>query len=309
MPQTLMRKKMKSNHSEVAQSCPTPSDPMDCSLPGSSVHGILQARILEWVAISFSKGSSQPRDRTWVSRIGGRCFNLWATRKAPASPVGLYIVVFAFTSPKVSGYLFLKATPVPLLLAGGCVFLGLWLRKGCWCFLSQDFAQISIPLPSSPLCLPSTSQVCSALISSVGFSFKPRFKILSLSPKPSISRYPKSPYLGTELLYDFIWCFMSLSLWKEAQFFEWFRVQERSFKYSIPLFFAFFFHQLSCVCPHLTHLACHSGPKELRDLVQMMGSQRLKPIMVSFMLYWGHPQWCEALCRGVLRGSHVKSGA
>lgn len=118
----------------------------------------------------------------------------------------------AFTSMKVSGYSFLEATPVPLLLAGGCVFLGLWLREGCGCFLSQDFAQISRPLPSSPLCLPSTSQVCSALISSVGFSFKPHFKILSLSPKPSVSRYSKPPYLGTELLCDFIWCFMSLSL-------------------------------------------------------------------------------------------------
>ena len=49
---------------KVTQSCPTPSDPMDCSLPGSSIHGIFQARILEWVAISFSRGSSQPRDRT-----------------------------------------------------------------------------------------------------------------------------------------------------------------------------------------------------------------------------------------------------
>ena len=50
------------SESEVAQSCLTLCDPMDCSLPGSSVHGILQARILEWVAISFSRGSSQPRD-------------------------------------------------------------------------------------------------------------------------------------------------------------------------------------------------------------------------------------------------------
>ena len=55
---------------------------MDCSPPGSSVHGILQARILEWVAISFSRGSSWPRDRTQVSRIAGRCFNLWATRES-----------------------------------------------------------------------------------------------------------------------------------------------------------------------------------------------------------------------------------
>ena len=54
---------------------------MDCSLPGSSRHGILQARILEWVAIPFSRGSSQPRDGTWVSCIAGRRFNLWATRE------------------------------------------------------------------------------------------------------------------------------------------------------------------------------------------------------------------------------------
>ena len=47
-------------------------DPMDCSPPGSSVHGIFQARILEWVAISFSRGSSRPRDQTWVSCIGGQ---------------------------------------------------------------------------------------------------------------------------------------------------------------------------------------------------------------------------------------------
>ena len=50
------------SESEVAQSCPTLCDPMDCSPPGSSVHGIFQARVLEWVAISFSRGSSQPRD-------------------------------------------------------------------------------------------------------------------------------------------------------------------------------------------------------------------------------------------------------
>ena len=66
------------SESEVAQSCPNLCDPVDCSLPGSSDHGILQARILEWVAISFSRGSSQPRDRTQVSSIAGRCFNLWA---------------------------------------------------------------------------------------------------------------------------------------------------------------------------------------------------------------------------------------
>jgi len=59
-------------------------DPVDCSPPGSSVHGILQARILERVAISFSRGSSRPRDRTQVSHLAGRCFNLWTTREAYA---------------------------------------------------------------------------------------------------------------------------------------------------------------------------------------------------------------------------------
>ena len=53
--------------SEVAQSCLTLCDPMDCSPPGSCVHEILQARILEWVAFPFSKGSSQPRDQIQVS--------------------------------------------------------------------------------------------------------------------------------------------------------------------------------------------------------------------------------------------------
>ena len=69
----------------VAQSCPTLCDPMDCIPPGSSVHGILQARIPEWVAILFSKESFQPRDRTQVSYIAGRFFTIWATREAQAN--------------------------------------------------------------------------------------------------------------------------------------------------------------------------------------------------------------------------------
>ena len=64
----------------VTQLCPTLCDPMDCSLPGSSVHGILQVRILEWVAIPFSRGSSRPRDQTWVSCIAGRFFTIWAPK-------------------------------------------------------------------------------------------------------------------------------------------------------------------------------------------------------------------------------------
>ena len=62
------------------QVCLTLWDPMECSPPGTSVLGILQARILEWVAISFSRGSFQARDGTWVSGIAGRVFPCWATR-------------------------------------------------------------------------------------------------------------------------------------------------------------------------------------------------------------------------------------
>ena len=61
---------------KVTQLCPTFCDPMDYT-----VHGILQARILEWVAFPFSRGSSQPRDRTQVSCIAGRFFTIWATRE------------------------------------------------------------------------------------------------------------------------------------------------------------------------------------------------------------------------------------
>ena len=77
-------------------------DPVDCSLPGSSVHGILQARILEWVTISFSRGSSRPRDQTLVSRIGGRCFNLWATyipSLLNLSPISLPIPLGWYRTP------------------------------------------------------------------------------------------------------------------------------------------------------------------------------------------------------------------
>jgi len=63
----------------VTQLCPTLWDPMDCSPPGSSVNGISQARILEWVAISFSRGSSSPRDRTQVFWVGRRILCHWAT--------------------------------------------------------------------------------------------------------------------------------------------------------------------------------------------------------------------------------------
>ena len=69
-------------HAKSLQLCQTLSNPMDCSPLGSSVHGILQARILECVAIYFSRGSSQPRDQTRVSCMAGRLFNICAVREA-----------------------------------------------------------------------------------------------------------------------------------------------------------------------------------------------------------------------------------
>ena len=70
----------------VSQSCPTLCDPMDCSLPGSSVHGVSKARILEWIAISSSRGSSHPGIKPRSSEWAGSFF----TTKLPGKPIYLY---------------------------------------------------------------------------------------------------------------------------------------------------------------------------------------------------------------------------
>ena len=85
-------------HSVVSTLC----DHMDCSLPGFSVHGILQARILEWVAIHFSRRSSQPRDQTHISCIAGIFFTIWATREALKYQQGLWIDLVSIARPTTS---------------------------------------------------------------------------------------------------------------------------------------------------------------------------------------------------------------
>ena len=85
---------------------------MDCSLSGSSVHRIIQARILEWVAISFSRESSQPRDQTWVSCIAARFFTVWATREAPFLAIRKYYWKFP-VHLSVLVLLFWKLSPTP----------------------------------------------------------------------------------------------------------------------------------------------------------------------------------------------------
>ena len=90
----------------VAQSCPTLCDPVGYSLPGSSVHGVLQARILEWVAIPLSKGSSRPRDRTQVSCIVGRFRALGNSRAAGNNPPLTSVEGFAKHSQEERIFLF-----------------------------------------------------------------------------------------------------------------------------------------------------------------------------------------------------------
>ena len=99
----------------VTQSCPTLWDPMDYSLAGSFVcGGILQARILEWVAMPFSRGSSQPRDRTQVSHIAGSFFTIWATREV------CYLHSFAFSRMSYT-----VAVPFCILTSNKCYSLSL----------------------------------------------------------------------------------------------------------------------------------------------------------------------------------------
>ena len=109
--------------SEVAQSCPTLCDPIDCSLPGSSVHGIFQAIVLEWISISFSRGSSQPTAQTRVSRIVDRrfyhlshsqllvLFFIWLYRASPSSAarniINLISVLTIWRCPCVELFLML----------------------------------------------------------------------------------------------------------------------------------------------------------------------------------------------------------
>ena len=83
----------------VIQSCPTRCDPMDHSPPGSSVHEIVQARILEWVAIPFSRRSSLPRDWTWISCIAGGFFTIWSTILWQLSTKNYLLNIFGLLFP------------------------------------------------------------------------------------------------------------------------------------------------------------------------------------------------------------------
>ena len=96
------------------QSCPTLCNPVDCSLPGSSVHGIFQAKLLGWVAISYSRGSSHPQGQTrisWVSCIGRQTLYHWATWEAHLSPTTNLCLWAASTSGLNLRCSFCKSSP------------------------------------------------------------------------------------------------------------------------------------------------------------------------------------------------------
>ena len=104
----------------VAQSCLTLCNPLDYNLQGSSVHGIFQARILEWIAIPFSRGSSRPRDWTSMSCIAGRFFTIWATRKPLCLycwPTNRFIIPFFLYSIYI--------------IITWCLFFSFWLTSLC----------------------------------------------------------------------------------------------------------------------------------------------------------------------------------
>ena len=127
--------------SDVAQSCPTLCNPVDCSLQGSSVHGIFQARVLEWVAISVSRGSSRPRDRTQVFRIEGRCFTIWAAREAhpTSSAESQQILLAPLKGSRIEPYHVLPAVLLPdsSKSTAGFVVPSSWV----WLFVTHGLPQ------------------------------------------------------------------------------------------------------------------------------------------------------------------------
>ena len=129
----------------VTQSYPTLCDPTDCSPTGFSVHGILQARILEWIAIPFFRASSWPRDQTWVSCIGRWILYHWAIRESLTkcryyikgfACIILLIFIISFRL-LTSGFVFLFLVPVDIKFVYLRLFLFLevglmvpFLRRG-----------------------------------------------------------------------------------------------------------------------------------------------------------------------------------
>ena len=122
-------------------SCLTLSDRMDCSPPGSSVHGIFQARILEWVTISSSRGSSQPRDRTQVSCIASGFF----TAEPSGKPPGMVLLIYCWIR---FANMLLRIFALMFICNIGLYFSFLWyLWFWCqWCWSHRMSLEVYLPL-------------------------------------------------------------------------------------------------------------------------------------------------------------------
>ena len=137
--------------SEIAQSCPTFCNPVDCRPPGSSVHGISQARTLEWVAISFSRGSSWPRDWTQASCIGRWIFTTEHQRSptltcswASSSNTNLFYSKVLNASCNLLNTVLKVKNRVIVWVGNGCKYIGCLPSKS-WCSL---VAMVLLLLPS-----------------------------------------------------------------------------------------------------------------------------------------------------------------
>ena len=157
---------------------------MDCNLPGFSVHGIFQTRVLEWVAISFSRGFSRPRDRTRISSIADRRFTIWATREGPLPLINTIVTWFFFFSPLVKKITATKLKRIP------CTYI--CIHSGCMCAKSlQSCLTLCNPMDGS----------CQAPLS-MGFSRQEYWSGLPFSspgdlPNPGIEPTSlRSPALG-----------------------------------------------------------------------------------------------------------------
>ena len=119
--------------------------PMDCSPLGYSVHGILQARILEWVAMPFSGGSSQPRDQTWVSCVAGKFFTIWVTWEAhQGSPQWMLYYCNNIAFLFFFSFIFISWRLITLQYCSGFCHTLTWISHGVTC----------VPHPAPPSHLP-----------------------------------------------------------------------------------------------------------------------------------------------------------
>ena len=125
-------KKVKEKKVKVAQSCPSLCDPMDYT-----VHGILQARILEWVAFPFSRGSSQPRDQNQVSCIAGGFFTSWATREAQWYWIPLTFAYLKILSPQIWILTLLGRVFLGRVFLFFFTLLSLWIYHGTLFWLAK----------------------------------------------------------------------------------------------------------------------------------------------------------------------------